>query len=229
MDPARIRAIRAALGLTEEQLPDTADDATVTRVLSTAELNAAAPSGATPAGQGETPPAGEQHENEPTTPPSQYPEGTSGQPIANATGEAQVPGARPLQLPEGTIVVDRETWETVARQASEGAALAASTRDQERDRFLNDAIKAGKFPPSRRQHYLDAWTADAEGTRGLIDSLQPGLVPVEARGTATAPNEQERIAAEGTYDQSWLTPAERSRVERAAKQDGTALVVQGGD
>jgi hypothetical protein len=235
MTPEEAAALRGRLNLTPEQLPDDADDATVTRVV----IQAAS-------ARPETPPA------EPAPAPPAPDEGGDGGDggdegdegggeesrtrtgIQSTAAASRIPGSSPIQLPEGTIVVDKATWEAVADQARQGAELAAKTRDTERDSFLNTAIKAGKFPPSRKTHYLKAWDADPEGTRGLIDSLAVGLVPVEARGTAgTGQVESAQAADASAYEQSWLTPAERQRVKIAQGQTTgevqTPAVVQGGD
>jgi hypothetical protein len=52
------------------------------------------------------------------------------------------------------------------------------------------AMDEGRFAPSRREHYLQAWERDPEGTRHLLTAkaedggLAPNLVPVQARGTS---------------------------------------------
>lgn len=44
--------------------------------------------------------------------------------------------------------------------------------------LIDDAIAAGKFMETRRQHYEGLMARDPEGTRRLIASLEPGLAPV---------------------------------------------------
>jgi hypothetical protein len=69
----------------------------------------------------------------------------------------------------------------------------------------------------------------------LIESLAPGLVPVEARGTAGTGKDETVTngASTDAYDPSWLTSHERHRIKAAGKiQSGdveTPMVVQGGD
>jgi hypothetical protein len=232
MTPEEAAAVRARHGLTPEQLPDDADDATVVRVVIQA---ASARSETTPPAEpAPTPPAPEGDDGENGDDEGNGDEEVTSHGIQSTAAASRIPGSSPIQLPEGTIVVDKATWEAVADQARQGAELAAKTRDTERDTFLNTAIKAGKFPPSRKSHYLKAWDADAEGTRGLIDSLAVGLVPVEARGTAgTGQMESVQATDASAYEQSWLTPAERHRVKIAQDQASGEMqipaVVQGGD
>lgn len=124
--------------------------------------------------------------------------------------EEVAPAASAPQIPEGMVLVDAAAWSEVRQQAQAGAGVAARLSENERDQFLDEAVKAGKFPPSRREHYLAAWVADPTGTRALVDSLSPGLVPVSARGTAGG-NSQ----TASDYDPQWLSPRERVSIATA--------------
>jgi hypothetical protein len=215
LNAGEAKSLREKLGLTAEQLPDDASDEAVSQVVVKALLASEGESGSGENKDGDK----ESH----TT-------------AITSTEEAgRIPTAAKVNLPDGTIVVDKATWDEVAGQARQGAELAARTRDSERDEFLNSAIKAGKFPPSRKEHYLSAWKADPEGTKGLIESLAPGLVPVEARGTAGTGKDETvdgGVSAQA-YDPSWLTTSERHRIKAAGQiHNGdvpTPMVVQGGD
>lgn len=77
-----------------------------------------------------------------------------------------------------------------------------------RDTLIAEAVKAGKFLPSRIQHYQRLFDADPEGTKVVLAALAP--VPGIA-ATATSPSNSEAM----DYDQSWLTPMERARVSNA--------------
>ena len=44
--------------------------------------------------------------------------------------------------------------------------------------LIDDAIAAGTFMETRRQHYERLMASDPEGTRRLIASLEPGLAPL---------------------------------------------------
>jgi hypothetical protein len=48
--------------------------------------------------------------------------------------------------------------------------------ERDRDRVLDEAILAGKFPAHRRAHYEAAWARDPEATRSTIAKLAGGLV-----------------------------------------------------
>jgi Mu-like prophage I protein len=82
----------------------------------------------------------------------------------------------------GLITIDPAQLHQYQEGMVRAAALAKRLEAQERDNTIAVAVKAGKFPPARREHYERLWDADPEGTRGLVESLAPGLVPVTAMG-----------------------------------------------
>lgn len=201
MTPEQIALLRQRMNLTPEQLADDADDATILRVLSEAQ----APTEPAPTPTPEAPPA------------------------TTATAEPAVTETvtPPPAIPAGMVLVDETTFNEVREQAQQGAAVASRLNEESRDSFIDNAITAGKFPPSRREHYLTAWRADPEGTRGLIDTLSPGLVPMQARGTSGSAEQ----AGADPYPTDWLSPGERNRIA-AAKQPAAAVtpaIVEGGD
>lgn len=167
-------------------LPDDADEATVKAKLDEA-LEAKDPE-AEPAP--DEPPA----ENEP-------PEKDEGQPEGVAAGK----------LPEGVVAIDKEQLEELKAQASAGAEARENQRVEERDRFLVDAIKAGKFPPSRKTHYAAMFDKDPEGTKEFVDGLEAGTIPVKERGHA-GDSSEEAAASKDEYPTGWLTETERKRV-----------------
>lgn len=85
-------------------------------------------------------------------------------------------------LPDGAVVIDADQLAELRNAAAAGAAARAQQQNEARAQILNQAIRDGKFPPSRREHYAKLLDADEEGTRALIDSLEPGLVPVAELG-----------------------------------------------
>lgn len=87
---------------------------------------------------------------------------------------------KPVTAPEGTVIVDAEQFAALSRNAEAGAAAHQQLANQERDTVIDGAIRAGKFPPARRQHYVDLWKADEVGTRETISALAAGLIPVDA-------------------------------------------------
>jgi len=132
-----------------------------------------------------------------------------------------------------------------------------SRNPAERDRILDDAIRAGKFREDRRPMYAAMYDADPKGTAAIIAQM-PGL-PAELRedpqgydATFLSPVERDRITAapsDGTsapaakppaakrsgtpaadaeeYPQGWLSPSERETI--AAAQRGESPAVIAGD
>lgn len=91
-----------------------------------------------------------------------------------------------VELPEGLVAIDAETLTGLQVAAAAGLAADTRLRTQDRDNAILAAVKAGKIPPARRDHYAAAWDADPEGTAQVLASLAPGLVPVSAQGYAGA-------------------------------------------
>ncbi|MFF0862340.1 helix-turn-helix domain-containing protein [Nonomuraea sp. NPDC003560] len=80
-----------------------------------------------------------------------------------------VDGATPAKLRQalglGADATDRQVR----------AAFDAQMRDLEGQRVIDAAILARKIPGARRDHYLDLWAADPDGTKSLLDELTPAL------------------------------------------------------
>lgn len=85
-----------------------------------------------------------------------------------------------VEVGDGQVVVDEETFATLKRNAEAGATAAKTLADRDRDEYLDRAVRAGKFPPARLGHYRTMFDADAEGARTIIDGLEAGLVPVDS-------------------------------------------------
>lgn len=80
------------------------------------------------------------------------------------------------------ILVDPYQLQQLRAAAMKGQEAYDRMRRNERDALLDKAVKAGKFPPARLEHYQRLWEADPEGTREVIDRLSPNLIPVLASG-----------------------------------------------
>lgn len=81
-----------------------------------------------------------------------------------------------------TIMIDASVWTDMQNRITRGEEARRVQLEADRDATLNAAMKAGKFPPARLQQWQRAWGADAEGTREIVASLTPGLVPVSEIG-----------------------------------------------
>ncbi|MGI5423068.1 phage protease [Actinomadura luteofluorescens] len=166
MDAAKLRE---ALGL-----PSTASDDDVRAALTDQGVTPTQPTEPTqdPAGEPEGEPDdgdGDGGEDEPSEP------GQQGEPTQQVTAKA-------TSLPPGTVAIDETTLQQLRRDAQEGVAARAQQKREARDRALDDAIKAGKFPPARREHWATYWDRDEEGAKAAITDLAEGLVPVKDVG-----------------------------------------------
>ena len=109
-------------------------------------------------------------------PPDQQPE-----PQAETEREPATVAAG-TRLPDGVVTIDEAQLSELRAQAAEGVAARAQQREEARERVLDDAIRAGKFPPARRDHWAKYYDADPDGASQALASLAAGLVPVEDKG-----------------------------------------------
>jgi hypothetical protein len=111
----------------------------------------------------------------------------------------------------GVVSVDAAALARLQQDAQMGRQAREQQIAAERGRMLDDAIKAGKFAPSRRDHFLKLLAADESGTKKLIDDLAENVIPVEARGDSSIQSPNEVAAVEAAYPNEWLTEEERTR------------------
>jgi hypothetical protein len=91
------------------------------------------------------------------------------------------------------------------------SALVKKAADEERERVLAAAVKAGKFPRARLDHWRTAWASDPEGTRETIEkTLKAGLVPVEETGLVGG-GEGDQPTDGPAYPDSWKKSVAASR------------------
>lgn len=194
MDP---KQLRSDLGLAED-----ASDADVSAKLK--ELQAAA-SGSSEGGKGGE---GGTGEGEPTPEGEPVPEGE--------TAPAGTTRAKAPDIPEGMVLVDKEALEGIRAGASRADELWKDKERTERDTAITAAVKEGKFPRARIEHYATMWDADKEGTKALLASMAPGLIPVDEVGTAAT---GDAATSDEAYPLDWLSAQERRTVE--ASRAGT--------
>lgn len=94
---------------------------------------------------------------------------------ASASGTANA--SRTAALPDGVVAVDADQLAALQAQAARGVAAAERQDLEDRERIVNEAVRAGKIPPARKNHWLKQLEADA-GAADTLNSLAPGLVPV---------------------------------------------------
>lgn len=173
--------------------------------------------GSTPPPEGED--GGETTETSPL-------EGTPGTDPAADPGVTGAPAPAPATptttttatVPDGMVLIDAETLAGLQSGVQVAQQIAAREATRERDALLSAAVKAGKFPRSRRPHYEALLSADPEGTRALIDSLAVGVVPVEEVGIQGG----DAPTADTSYPEGWAPT-----VAAARKGLGTRVKVVG--
>lgn len=119
------------------------------------------------------------------------------------------PATAAASLPEGTVAIDEATLAELREQAAQGVAARARQLTEDRDRAIKDAIREGKTPPARREHWEKSWAADPDGTRDLLASLAPGLVPLEDLGEPGG-EDTSSSAEDAEYDALFSRPAAAS-------------------
>jgi hypothetical protein len=197
-------ALRDALGLTEAELPDDATDEQISQVLATKKASAAPPKNDPEPGNPLVP---AKVEDKPADPP----------PEAKATTPRQVPGG---------LVVDATMWAETQKELETVRADRAKRERTEDAEFVKAAVRAGKFPGARADHYMTLMQADREGTREFIEQLPEGL-PVTEMGSLGSLDDALKAS---DYPEQWLTPQERRRVKAAASayKDGNIGDVEPG-
>jgi len=121
----------------------------------------------------------------------------------NGDGEETEAGKKPVvsHSAADTVTLDKKAYEELRAGAADGRAARATQLESEDGAFLSAALKEGKFPPARMEHWQSYMKSDREGARTAIEALSPGLIPVEERGTQT-PSE---LAAGGeAYPRGWF-------------------------
>lgn len=94
----------------------------------------------------------------------------------------QTPEPEVAAIPEGMVLVDAAMLAEMRTGLVAATGLAERQARADRDAILDGAIRAGKFPLGRRPHYEALLSADPEGGKTLIGSLESGLIPVAETG-----------------------------------------------
>lgn len=109
--------------------------------------------------------------------------GTPAAPAAPSNSGPATPAA-PVANPSapGTMTIDVSAWDAIQERTKRLEAADAKRRREERDQVIDQAVREGKFPVARKDHWTRLWDADPEGTRNVIDGLTKNVVPVDEVG-----------------------------------------------
>lgn len=83
---------------------------------------------------------------------------------------------------DGSVTIDAAAWEAQQERIRALERQQDRQRAAERDQVIDDAVRAGKFPPPRADHWRKLWDRDPEGIRDAIAHLKAGVVPVDSIG-----------------------------------------------
>jgi hypothetical protein len=115
--------------------------------------------------------------------------------------------AAPAALPDGVVTIDETALAELREQASQGVAARAQQLTEARDRALDDAVRAGKFPPARRDHWAGYWQVDPDDAKAALASLAPGLIPLADLGTTAGDDVTAQEAEFAEFDRLFSRPA----------------------
>lgn len=111
--------------------------------------------------------------------------------VAASTSRPAVPG---VVMIESSVLDELRSAAELGRQAHQRQV------EEDRAQIVNTAISEGRIAPARRDHWLQALTADHEGASQALASLAKGLVPVDEIGTGVAAS----AVAKPDYDLGWF-------------------------
>jgi hypothetical protein len=112
-------------------------------------------------------------------------EGQEGAGSGDGSGDGAGENGQPApaeQQAAGTVAVDAQALQELRDAAAQGVEARQEQLRIADQALLAAAVEAGKFPPSRREHYAKLLKADREGTIELIEELDENVVPVKMRG-----------------------------------------------
>lgn len=95
--------------------------------------------------------------------------------------QADIPTAIVSTLPEGVVTIEESQLEQLRSDAAAGREARDEQVRQARKALVDDAVRNGKIAPARAEHWEAALAADP-GAAEQLNALQPGLIPLEAKG-----------------------------------------------
>mgnify|MGYP003598890922 FL=1 len=110
-----------------------------------------------------------------------------------------------MQVPEGTVLVDKGQWEQVKQDAEAGRQARAEQVTARRDALIADALREGRISPANSEAYRAMLDVDEERAARVLSALQPNTaVPVAEIGHAGGQGD-EVAAVDDAYPSNWIT------------------------
>jgi ATP-dependent protease ClpP protease subunit len=94
-----------------------------------------------------------------------------------APADDSPPAADPPAPTEGTVTVDSATLASLRAQAARGEEARTRQEAEDREALVSAAVRDGRIPPARKDHWIKALAADP-GAAASLAGLEPGLIPV---------------------------------------------------
>jgi hypothetical protein len=95
---------------------------------------------------------------------------------------ARVAAGKREPLPAGVMLVETEAWKGLNDRVAKSESYRRAQEVKERDTVIASAVSDGKFTVARADHWRRLWDADPEGTRDVLATLRPNVVPVNDIG-----------------------------------------------
>ena len=110
-----------------------------------------------------------------------------------------------MQVPEGTVLVDKGQWEQVRQDAEAGRQARAEQVTARRDALIADALREGRISPANSEAYRQMLDVDEERAARVLNALQPNTaVPVAEIGHAGGQGD-EVAEVDDAYPSNWIT------------------------
>lgn len=126
-------------------------------------------------------------------PPADPP--TAGDPPADPPTDP--PAGDDVEAGSNVVRIDRATYEHLKAGADSALANEEERNKTRVTELVASAITERKIPPARREHYETLATADFDGTKTLIDGLEPNAVPANVGVGASGSSEDGVQAGQG--------------------------------
>ncbi len=106
---------------------------------------------------------------------------------AGDSDDGQAPNVAAAAARAGLEVIDADTLAALRHDANEGRQLAAAAARQATAAHVENAIRAGKIPPARREHWQTLIAADP-GMADVLAKLPANTIPVDEVGHGHDPD-----------------------------------------
>ena len=111
-----------------------------------------------------------------------------------------------MQVPEGTVLVDKGQWEQVRQDAEAGRQARAEQVTARRDALIADALREGRISPANSEAYRQMLDVDEERAARVLNALQPNTaVPVTEIGHAGGQGDEVADVVDDAYPSNWIT------------------------